>query len=331
VRVALISVNEIRAIHKTFPCSCPDHILQQARDPLTIAFPFLPWIGFNESGTLEAQCFARDQMKTTLAAAEIAIVVPVYNEEGNVLALAEEIHSAMEHLPRSYELVFVDDASTDGTWEQISTARGRDERVRGLRHERNAGQSAALWTGITNTQSTILVTLDGDRQNDPADLPRLLESLGKCDFVCGVRAKRHDNWLRRFSAKVARSARRSVLKVDFCDTGCAFRAFKRECLDGIFPFNGVHRFLPVLVHANGVMTTEIDINHRPRVAGQSKYGLWNRLWRGIYDLFAIAWYQKRLLPKNNVTELGPRRVAEPARERRTPEPARDSEMHLVQP
>jgi dolichol-phosphate mannosyltransferase len=234
---------------------------------------------------------------------EISIVVPVYNEEENVLPLAEEIHEAMRHSERSYELVFVDDSSTDGTWKRIGEAQLQDPRVRGLRHHRNAGQSAAVWTGITHTHSPLIATLDGDRQNDPQDLPRMLPALRDCDFVCGVRVKREDNWLRRLSTKIARAARRRVLRVDFCDTGCGYRVFRRECLDGVFPFNGVHRFLPVLVHANGARTKEIPVRHRARVAGASKYGLHNRLWRGIYDLFAIAWYQKRRLPATEVTEL----------------------------
>jgi len=240
---------------------------------------------------------------------EIAIVVPVYNEEDNVLPLAQEIADAMAHVGRSYELVFVDDASTDATPARIAAARMRDGRVRGFRHERNAGQSAALWTGIEATCSPVLVTLDGDRQNDPADLPRLLAALHDCDFVCGVRCKRRDNWVRLVSTRVARAARRRVLKVDFCDTGCAFRAFKREALRGVFPFNGMHRFLPVLVHAHGFRTKEIDIGHRPRVAGQSKYGVWNRLGRGLYDLIAIAWYQKRRLPRLAVAEICADRLA----------------------
>jgi dolichol-phosphate mannosyltransferase len=246
-------------------------------------------------------------MKDNHQGPDVAIVVPVYNEEDNVPTLAQELHSAMELIDARYEIVFVDDASTDGTWAKISEARESDERVRGLHHERNAGQSAALWTGIVNTRSEIVVTLDGDCQNDPSDLPRLLHALRDCDFVCGVRMKRRDNWLRRISTKVARVARRRVLKVDFRDTGCAFRAFRREALRGVFPFNGLHRFLPVLVHANGAQTKEISINHRPRVAGVSKYGLWNRLWRGIYDLIAIAWYLKRRLPNIRVTETGPLR------------------------
>lgn len=235
----------------------------------------------------------------------VSVIVPVFNEHENVVPLVEEIQEALEPFETSYEIVLVDDASTDSTWQKICQCRRRDARIRGLHHEVNAGQSAALWTGVTNSAAPILVTLDGDRQNDPADLPRLLHALRDCDFVCGVRIKRRDNWLRRVSTRVARRARRTALKVDFRDTGCAFRAFKRECLQGIFAFNGLHRFLPVLVHGNGWKTLEIAINHRPRVAGVSKYGLWNRLWRGVYDLIAIAWYQKRRLPKIAVTETGP--------------------------
>jgi len=234
---------------------------------------------------------------------DIAIIVPLFKEEENILPLVDEITAAMKGLPYSYELVLIDDASTDATWEKICQAQHSDSRVRGLRHERNSGQSAALWTGIQATTSPILVTLDGDRQNDPADIPKLLEALRSSDFVCGVRGKRQDDWLRRLSTRVARLARRRVLKVDFCDTGCAFRAFKREALNGLFPFNGIHRFLPVLVHGNGVRTKEIPVGHRPRVAGESKYGLWDRLWRGIYDLIAISWYQKRRLPVIGTTEL----------------------------
>ncbi len=236
---------------------------------------------------------------------DISIVVPLFKEEDNVLPLVDEITAAMKGLPYSYEIMLVDDASTDSTWEKIAEAQQRNPRVRGLKHKRNAGQSAALWTGIQATTSPVLVTLDGDRQNNPADLPRLLEELNGCDFVCGVRAKRNDNWLRLVSTRVARAARRCVLKVDFCDTGCAFRAFKREALDGLFPFNGIHRFLPVLVHGNGRRTKEIPISHRPRVAGESKYGLWNRLWRGIYDLIGLSWYQKRRLSAIGTTELSP--------------------------
>lgn len=226
-------------------------------------------------------------------AVEISIIVPVFNEAENILPLAREVAAAFQPLQRGFELVFVDDASTDDTWQKIAEAQRLDSRVRGLRHARNAGQSAALWTGIQATSSPTIATLDGDLQNDPADLPRLIAELDRVDFVSGMRLHRRDTWLRKVSSSIARRARRAVLGVDFRDTGCAIRAFKRTALVGVFPFNGLHRFLPVIVHGGGAKTLEVPVNHRPRVAGVSKYGVWNRLGRGICDLFAMAWYQKR--------------------------------------
>jgi dolichol-phosphate mannosyltransferase len=234
---------------------------------------------------------------------EISIVVPVYNEADNILPLAAETFAAMRGDSRMCELVFVDDASTDATWERIREARRRHPTVRGLRHVRNAGQSAALWTGIQASTGPIVATLDGDLQNDPADLPRLLAELERVDFVSGMRLQRRDNFLRRVSSSIARWARRKALGVDFRDTGCAIRVFKRTSLDGLFPFNGLHRFLPVLVHGGGARTLEVPVNHRPRIAGVSKYGVWNRLGRGICDLFAIAWYQKRRIRPAEYKEL----------------------------
>jgi len=236
---------------------------------------------------------------------EISIIVPVFDEADNVGPLVREVTAAMRSENRRWELVFVDDASTDATWQNIQEARRVDARVRGLRHLRNSGQSAALWTGISATTAPILATLDGDLQNDPADLPRLLAELATVDFVSGMRLSRQDNFVRRTSSRLARWARKSVLKVDFRDTGCALRAFKRSTLDGVFAFNGLHRFLPLLVHGGGAATLEVPVNHRPRVAGVSKYGVWNRLWRGLYDLFAIGWYQKRRLRPVPFTESEP--------------------------
>ncbi len=236
-------------------------------------------------------------------ACEISIVVPVFDEAENILPLVQQIAQALRPEKRSYELIFVDDASRDDTWSKIREARSRDGRIRGLKHARNCGQSAALWTGLQAATGLILATLDGDLQNDPADLPRLLAELVAVDFVCGVRTQRQDSFVRRVSSRVARSARRWVLGVDFSDTGCAFRVFRRTALNGVFPFNGLHRFLPVLVHAGGATTREVAIHHRPRVAGVSKYGIWNRLGRGIHDLLAMAWYQKRRLKPVQVEEM----------------------------
>ncbi len=233
---------------------------------------------------------------------DIAILVPVFNEEDNVLPLAEQVARALKSEQRSWELVFVDDASTDQTWQRIQEALRKDPRVRGVRHARNAGQSAAFLTGLRVTQSPIVATLDGDLQNDPADFPKLLTELEHADCICGVRVQRQDNWVRRVSTRVARRARRRVLGVDFRDTGCFLRVFRRSALSDVLPFNGWHRFLPVLVHGCGVTVREIDVRHRPRVAGVSKYGVWNRLGRGIYDLIGVSWYLKRRLRVVPLTE-----------------------------
>lgn len=233
----------------------------------------------------------------TAVAAELCVLVPVFNEEGNVLPLAREIAEVLSRQPRPFAILFIDDASTDHTWERIAEARQADARVHGVRHGRNAGQSAALWTGVSNSTSPLIATLDGDGQNDPADYLSMLPLLESVDFVCGHRARRQDSWVRKVSSRIARAARRSALGVDFADTGCAMRVFRRECLEGLFGFNGLHRFLPVLVHGGGFRTREVPVNHRPRQSGVSKYGVWNRLGRGIVDLFAVAWFQRRRVPR----------------------------------
>ena len=227
---------------------------------------------------------------------EISIIVPLFNEVDNVAPLASQVLAAMRDEKRPFEIVLVDDASTDGTWDKIIAANRADPRVRGLRHTRNAGQSAALWTGYRGSRTPIIVTLDGDLQNDPADIPKLLAGLNEYDVVCGMRVNRQDNFVRKISSKIARAARKRALGVDFRDTGCALRAFKRPVLDSLFAFNGFHRFMPVLAHSAGARVIEVPVNHRQRIAGKSKYGIGNRLGRGIYDLIAVSWYQKRRIP-----------------------------------
>jgi len=233
---------------------------------------------------------------------EIAIIVPLYNEAENVRPLVEELRRVFAQEHRNWEIVLVDDASRDRTWPEILAAQSADPRVRGLRHAQNRGQSAAVWTGITGSTAPLLCTLDGDLQNDPAELPRMLGLLGSIDFVCGHRVNRQDSFLRKVSSRVARAARKAALKADFADTGCALRAFKRECLRRVFPFNGLHRFLPILVAGGGFICREVPVNHRPRVAGVSKYGVWNRLGRGIHDLIGVAWYQRRRIAEVTVED-----------------------------
>lgn len=223
----------------------------------------------------------------------ISIIVPVFNEEDNIQPMADETAAAFGPTGCDWELVFVDDHSSDATWERIAEARKNDSHVRGFRLDKNSGQSAAVWTGIQGTDRALIATLDGDLQNDPADLPTLMKELKDCDFTCGWRHKRKDTFIRKISSGVARNFRCRMLKSDFKDTGCAVRVFKRECVQAMFGFNGLHRFMPIIVEGAGFKCREIPVNHRPRVAGVSKYGVWNRVWRGIHDLFAISWYQKR--------------------------------------
>ncbi len=231
---------------------------------------------------------------------EISIVVPMYNESANVAPLVTEMVRIFAGETRAWELVLVDDASTDSTWQEILKAQAGDARVRGMRHQNNRGQSASVWTGILSSNSPLICTLDGDLQNDPAELPRMIALLDQdtLDFVSGRRTQRQDSFVRKFSSAAARTARSWALGHDFADTGCALRAFRRPVLQGIFPFNGVHRFLPILVAGNGHRCREIPVNHRPRVAGVSKYGVWNRLGRGLFDLIGVRWYlSRRLLPE----------------------------------
>src|ERR1043165_4147800 len=224
---------------------------------------------------------------------EISVVVPLRNESANVLPLTERIFAAFEKNSGGVELLLVDDASIDDTWQQILRVRQAYHGLRPIRHPQNRGQSAALWTGFKASRGKIIATLDGDLQNDPADLPMMLSLLKDCDMVCGVRTKRADTWVRRVSSKVARSARRTMLGVDFADTGCNLRVFKRTVLDSVPGFDGIHRFMPIFVHNVGLTVKEVPVTHHPRNAGRSNYGIGNRLGRGIRDLIMVRWFLKR--------------------------------------
>lgn len=224
---------------------------------------------------------------------QISVVVPLRSEGPNVAPLARQVFSALRNEPRGIELILVDDGSTDDTWDRITEARCADSRVRALRHTRSRGQSAALWTGFKASRGNLIATLDGDLQNDPADLPRMLTELTACDMVCGVRTKRHDTLVRRISSAVARWARKAALGVDFRDSGCNLRVFKRAVLETLPPFDGLHRFMPILAQGGGALVKETPVTHHPRVAGRTKYGIGNRLGRGICDLVMVRWYLKR--------------------------------------
>ena len=224
---------------------------------------------------------------------EISVIVPLRNESANVIPLSQRVFAAFEKVPSHIELILVDDGSTDDTWDRINQVWRTFPHVRGLRHAQSAGQSAALWSGFRASRGAILATLDGDLQNDPADLPKLLSALATADMACGVRTKRADNWVRRSSSAVARFFRKLVLGVDFADSGCNLRVFKRSVLECLPAFDGIHRFMPFFVHNIGGDVKQLPVMHHPRVEGLSKYGVWNRLGRGIRDLIMVRWYLKR--------------------------------------
>jgi len=233
---------------------------------------------------------------------DISVVVPLHNEAPNVLPLAQRVLSELDHGKLTSELILVDDGSADETWQRVLEAQKLDSRVRGLRHGKNAGQSAALWTGFKHCRAEVIGTLDGDLQNNPADLPRPIAELQSCDMVCGVRMKRMDNWVRRVSSSIARMARRKVLGVDFRDSGCNLRVFKATLLKNLPAFDGIHRFMPILAQAGGATVKEVPVDHHPRTAGKSNYGVWNRLGRGMIDLVMVRWLMKRQLLNPAVIE-----------------------------
>jgi glycosyltransferase involved in cell wall biosynthesis len=226
---------------------------------------------------------------------QLSAVVPAYNEVESLPQLLTELRTALDATARAWELVLVDDGSTDGTGELLRAEASRDPRLVVVRFERNAGQSAALAAGLARSRGAVVVTLDADLQNDPGDIPTLLAVLAGADVVSGVRAKRHDSWVRLVSSRIANATRRAVLGDSVTDIGCSLKAYRREVLEGLPMFVGVHRFLPALCAFRGARVVEVAVHHRPRTRGVSKYGMGNRLWRGIHDLIGVSWLKVRLL------------------------------------
>ncbi len=227
------------------------------------------------------------------SAPAVSVVVPLFNEEENVPILQRELAAALDGL--DYELVFVDDGSRDATRERI--APDPAGRVRVLAFERNAGQSAAMYAGLHAARGRAVALLDGDLQNDPADIPRLLAELERtgADLVCGYRARRKDTLVKRLTSRVANFVRSRFTRDGVRDTGCTLKAMKRECVGALVPFVGMHRFIPALVKGAGYRLVELPVNHRARQFGVSKYGLGNRAVRATVDMFGVRWLLSRQL------------------------------------
>jgi dolichol-phosphate mannosyltransferase len=219
-----------------------------------------------------------------IATPQVSVVIPVFNEEGNVSQLQMELESALKEIP--YEIVFVDDGSQDRTVERIR----RGAKVRVLEFAKNSGQSAAICAGLANASGTILVLMDGDLQNDPRDIPRLVAEINKgFDLVCGYRVNRKDNWFKRVQSLIANKVRSRFTKDGIRDTGCTLKAMRQECREALIPFQGMHRFIPALIKGLGYRITEIPVNHRPRRSGVSKYNFGNRALRATTDMLGVRW------------------------------------------
>ncbi len=231
------------------------------------------------------------------AVPDLSVVIPVHNESGAILPLLKEVDQVMEE-SLVYEVIVVDDGSTDGTREVLQAAADLLPRLTVIRHRHRSGQSAGLLTGIRAAQASWIATLDGDGQNDPADLPRLwLHHLDHPDLlmVCGIRNRRQDSFSKRLASRVANGLRRRVLRDGMEDTGCGLKLFQRKLYLSFPPFDHMHRFLPALAHAKGVGLDTVDVGHRPREAGRSKYGILDRAAEGIVDLAGVWWLTRRRL------------------------------------
>lgn len=222
---------------------------------------------------------------------EISVVVPLYNEVENIPFLQQELRSALTGL--NYELVLVDDGSNDGSADKIE----RDGRVQVVRLERNSGQSAAMYVGMHHARGKIVALIDGDLQNDPADIPKLAGAVreGTTDLACGYRAKRKDTTVKRITSRVANFVRSRFTGDGVRDTGCTLKAMRRECVQALVPFHGMHRFIPALVKGAGYRLMEFPVNHRARKHGVSKYGLANRALWATMDMFGVRWLLSRQL------------------------------------
>jgi glycosyltransferase involved in cell wall biosynthesis len=241
----------------------------------------------------------------------LSIVVPVYNEAENLAPLHDAISRAVVPENISVEIILVDDGSSDGSWSQIEKLVAADPRVRGLKFAFNCGETAATDAGLRAARGRYVMTMDADLQNDPADIPAFLRALAQgWDCVCGSRVATRgqgDSFIRVASSRTANWVRNKLSDENITDAGCTYRAFKRECVDRLKLYRGLHRFIPTLLKMEGYSVTEIPVTNHPRLHGESKYGVWHRLFKSFRDLLAIRWMKSRLLGYRveTVLEAGP--------------------------
>jgi dolichol-phosphate mannosyltransferase len=243
---------------------------------------------------------------------DLSVVIPVFNEEENLSLLWPELRSVLDGLALTYEVIFVDDGSLDRSAEIVRAFRDADPRVRLVRFKENVGETAATDAGFKTSQGRFVVVMDADLQNDPHDIPRMLRELDRWDAVTGWRVKRGDgdSLVRRVSSRLANRVRNWISDDTIQDSGCTFRAFRRECLRGLVLYRGFHRFVPTLLRMQGDRVLEIPVNHRPRRFGQSKYGVFNRMFVAFADLLVVRWMKSRLLRYEITGDLGGRLVTD---------------------
>ncbi len=234
----------------------------------------------------------------------LSVVIPIFNEEENVDPLLAELNAVLEKLELSFEIICINDASSDDSLTALAELQKRYPQLRVISHKVNCGESAATATGFQHARGKFVVTMDGDLQNDPADIPTLLHMIESQDLaaVCGIRRKREDDWIKRLSSRSANAFRNLVTGDEISDAGCTFRILRRAALREVPVFNGMHRFLPTILRFQGYEVTEQLVNHRPRTMGVSKYGVGNRLFRGIIDCIAMRWWHKRCVPATRYVE-----------------------------
>jgi glycosyltransferase involved in cell wall biosynthesis len=230
----------------------------------------------------------------------VSIVVPIKDERENIRPLVGRLETALASV--DHEILLVDDGSVDGGYDIMLEAAAHSQRIRLLRLGANRGKSAALAAGFERAGSGIICTIDADLQNAPEDIPRMLEALDGCDLVTGIRTNRQDSLNKRIASSVANQIRRKVLKDDIVDIGCGLKVFRRDCLSQVMHFNGMHRFLPAMAQCQGLRVRQIPVSHGPRQTGKSKYGLHNRLWRGMADLLILWWLTRRKIDYTIVEE-----------------------------
>jgi dolichol-phosphate mannosyltransferase len=237
----------------------------------------------------------------------VSVVVPVHDEVANVAPLVDELAAALANLGR-FEVIYVDDGSGDATFLELKRLARERPWLRALRHAQRSGQSVAIWTGVKASSHDWIVTIDGDGQNDPADIPLLLAAAARYpashrpQMIAGQRRRRADSWLKRVSSSIAKAARGLVLDDHTPDTGCGLKLIRRDVFLELPYFDHMHRFLPALVQRQGGEVALIDVNHRPRRAGRSHYGIGNRLWVGIADLLGVLWLKRRFRRSDIVDE-----------------------------